>query len=52
MSLTLRMLVRLCETGRFKAFESAYLVERATARARRQLAGLGANTTISQPAGI
>jgi len=39
-SLTQRMLVRLCETGRLKAFESAYLVERATARARRQLAAL------------
>ena len=55
-SLTQRMLVRLCETGRFKAFESAYLVERATARARRQLAGLVAssagNTTSSQPAGL
>jgi hypothetical protein len=41
-SLTQRMLARLCETGRLKAFESAYLVERATARARKQLAGLGA----------
>ena len=41
-SLTHRMLVRLCETGRFRAFENAYLVERATARARRQLAALGA----------
>lgn len=55
-SLTQRMLVRLCETGRFKAFESAYLVERATARARRQLAGLSpntaGNTTSSQPAGL
>jgi hypothetical protein len=37
-SLTRRMLVRLCETGRLRAFESAYLLERATARARRQLA--------------
>ena len=41
-SMTHRMLVRLCETGRFRAFENAYLVERATARARRQLAALGA----------
>ncbi len=41
-SLTQRMLTRLCETGRLKAYESAYLVERATARARKQLAGLGA----------
>ena len=39
-SLTQRMLARLCETGRLKAFESAYLIERATARARRQLASL------------
>ncbi len=37
-SLTHRMLVRLCESERLRAFESAYLVERATARARRQLA--------------
>jgi hypothetical protein len=41
-SLTHRMLARLCEGGRFRAFESAYLLERATARARRQLSGLGA----------
>ena len=40
-SLTQRMLLRLCETGRMKAFESAYLIERATARARRQLSSLG-----------
>lgn len=40
-SLTRRMLVRLCESGRLKAYESAWLMERATARARRQLAGLG-----------
>ena len=39
-SLTMRMLVRLCESGRLRAFETAYLVERATARARRQLAGV------------
>jgi hypothetical protein len=41
-SLTHRMLARLCETGRFRAFESAYLMERATARARRQLSSLAA----------
>ena len=41
-SLTQRMLLRLCETGRLKAYETSYLVERATARARRQLASLGA----------
>jgi hypothetical protein len=39
-SLTHRMLIRLCETGRMRAFENAYLIERATARARRQLAAL------------
>jgi hypothetical protein len=39
-SLTARMLSRMCETGRFKAFESSYLIERATARARKQLAAL------------
>jgi len=39
-SLTSRMLSRMCETGRFRAFESAYLMERATARARKQLAAL------------
>jgi hypothetical protein len=41
-SLTHRMLARLCEGGRFRAFESAYLLERATARARRQLSTMGA----------
>ncbi|MGC4077064.1 MAG: DUF1631 family protein [Rubrivivax sp.] len=40
-SLTQRMLVRLCETGRLRAYENAYLLERATARARRQLAAMG-----------
>jgi len=39
-SMTYRMLSRMCETGRMRAFENAYLLERATARARRQLAGL------------
>jgi hypothetical protein len=42
-SLTQRMLVRLCEAGRLRAFENATLIERATARARRQLAALGGN---------
>jgi hypothetical protein len=41
-SFTHRMLVRLCESGRLRALENAYLLERATARARRQLAGLSA----------
>jgi hypothetical protein len=40
-SMTQRMLLRLCESGRLKAFEASFLVERATARARRQLAALG-----------
>ena len=44
-SLTQRMLVRLCETDRLKAFEAASLIERATSRARRQLAALGAAQT-------
>ena len=39
-SLTQRMLVKLCDAGRLRAFESAYLLDRATARARRQLASL------------
>ncbi len=43
-SLTARMLARMCETGRFKAFESSYLIERATARARKQLAALTAQS--------
>jgi hypothetical protein len=40
-SMTHRMLVRLCETGRMRSFENGYLLERATARARRQLASIG-----------
>ncbi len=43
-SLTGRMLTKLCETGRFRAFEQAYLIERAVARARKQLAALSANS--------
>jgi hypothetical protein len=39
-SMTSRMLSRMCETGRLKAFENAYLMERATQRARRQLAAM------------
>jgi hypothetical protein len=39
-SMTARMLARLCEAGRLRAYENAYLLERATARARRQLASL------------
>ena len=43
-SMTSRMLARMCETGRFRAVESAYLMERATQRARKQLAELKAPT--------
>jgi hypothetical protein len=43
-SMTARMLARMCETGRLRAYESAYLLERATHRARRQLAALKAPT--------
>lgn len=39
-SLTGRTLAKMCDGGRFKAFEQAELLERATARARRQLAAL------------
>jgi hypothetical protein len=42
-SLTHRMMVRLCETSRLRTLENAYLLERATARARRQLSTLGAS---------
>jgi len=50
-SMTARMLYRLCETGRLRAFENAYLIERATARARKQLAALsgGASSTSGAP---
>ncbi len=40
-SMTSRMLHRLCDTGRLRAYENAYLIERATARARKQLASIG-----------
>jgi len=39
-SMTYRMLSRLCQASRLRAFEHAYLLERATARARQQLAQL------------
>lgn len=39
-TMTARMLRRLCENERLRAVESAHLLERATARARRQLAAL------------
>ena len=41
-SMTSRMLTRMCETGRLRAFENAYLMERATQRARKQLAAMKA----------
>ncbi len=45
LSLTSRMLARMCETGRLRAFENSYLLERATARARKQLAALKTETS-------
>ena len=41
-TMTARMLRRMCEAGRLRAFENAYLLERATARTRKQLAALKA----------
>jgi len=49
-SLTQRMLQRLCETHRLRAYEQATLLERATERARRQLASLGRGAV--QAAGV
>jgi hypothetical protein len=43
-SMTARMLARLCESGRLRAYENAHLIERATARARKQLAAIRAGT--------
>ncbi len=43
-TMTARMLRRLCEAGRLRAFENAYLIERATARTRKQLAALAPKT--------
>jgi 3-isopropylmalate dehydratase small subunit len=39
-SMTSRMVKRLCESGRLRAYENAQLLERATARARQQLANV------------
>ncbi|WP_144007007.1 DUF1631 family protein, partial [Pelomonas sp. KK5] len=47
-TMTARMLKRLCDSGRLRAFENAYLLERATARARKQLAALGSPATAPQ----
>ena len=43
-SLTARMLARMCETERLRAVENNYLMERATSRARQQLATLAVNS--------
>lgn len=40
-SMTTRTLSRLCEGGRMRAFENAFLIDRATERARQQLARIG-----------
>ncbi|MEO6280953.1 DUF1631 family protein [Roseateles sp.] len=40
-TMTARMLKKLCVADRMRAYEQAYLLERATARARAQLAALG-----------
>jgi hypothetical protein len=48
-SMTSRMLTRMCETGRLRAVENAYLMERATQRARKQLAAMKAPTPRAMP---
>ena len=40
-SMTARTLGRLCAAGRMRAFESAFLIDRATQRAREQLVAIG-----------
>jgi len=47
LSVTYRMLVKLCESERLRKIETASLLERATARARRQLASLASGTTMN-----
>ena len=52
-SMTSRMLARMCETGRFRAVESAYLMERATAagaQAARRAQGADAALTRARAA--
>jgi Protein of unknown function (DUF1631) len=49
-SMTYRMLSRLCEANRLRAFEHAYLLERATARARHQLSQLRVGAGKAAPA--
>lgn len=46
-SLTNRTLSQMCANGRFKAYEQAQLLERATLRARKQLAALNAQRKIA-----
>ncbi|WP_052162140.1 DUF1631 family protein [Aquabacterium sp. NJ1] len=48
-SLTARTLAKMCDSGRFRAFEQAELIERATVRARRQLAALGSGGASAAP---
>lgn len=48
-SLTARTLAKMCDSGRFRAFEQAELIERATVRARRQLAALGSGAASAAP---
>jgi hypothetical protein len=43
-TMTARMLKKLCAAGRMRAYETAHLLERATARARAQLAALNAKS--------
>jgi hypothetical protein len=50
-SMTYRMLSKMCENNRLRAFESAYLLERATARARAQLAQLSVGGKSTPSAG-
>jgi hypothetical protein len=45
-SMTTRTLGRLSAAGRMRAFENAFLIDRATQRAREQLAGAGRGETI------
>ena len=48
-SLTARTLAKMCDGGRFRAFEQAELIERATVRARRQLAALQSGQASQRP---
>jgi hypothetical protein len=46
-SFTHRMLVRLCDASRLRAYEGAQLIERATARVHRHMAGLAPLVQVS-----